>query len=66
VDLKNPLKSDLKMKFKFKVINIKSEWFAMGISDESNVYTIRKYHDLGHFSYIISANGIVYSSHDPQ
>lgn len=54
----------MKLKLIYKVLNIKSEWFAVGISDESNVYTLRKYHDVGHFSYIVSANGIVYSSHD--
>ena len=48
----------------YKVVVIKSELFAVGISDESNVYSLRKYHDIGHFSYIVSANGIVYNSHD--
>ena len=54
----------MKLKLMYKVVVIKSELFAVGISDESNVYSLRKYHDIGHFSYIVSANGIVYNSHD--
>jgi len=47
----------------FKVVSRRSEWFAIGICDESNVYAARRYHDIGHLSYLISANGILYSSH---
>ncbi|EGR27683.1 hypothetical protein IMG5_191010 [Ichthyophthirius multifiliis] len=46
-------------------MDLRSEWFAVGIIDESNVYSARRYHDIGHKSYLISANGIFYSSHNP-
>lgn len=65
MDLDKPLKNDDLKSWKFTVINLKSEWYAIGLSDESNVYSIRRYHDVGHLSYLISANGILYSSHDP-
>ena len=45
-------------------MGLASEWFAIGITDESNIYTIKRYNDIGHLSYLVSANGIVYNSHD--
>jgi len=63
-EMKEPLK-DKGFEWKFKVITLRSEWFAVGITDESNAFTQRRYHDTGHGSYLISANGILYSSHNP-
>lgn len=52
--------------FSLRRINIlKSEWFAVGITDGASIYLQNRYQDLGHGSYLVSANGIVYSSHSP-
>lgn len=61
-DLPKPL-LDHNQTITFKILSRRSEWFAIGICDETNVYSNRRYHDIGHLSYLISANGILYSSH---
>ncbi len=38
VELKEPLR-DKPLEWKFKVITLRSEWFAVGITDESNVFS---------------------------
>lgn len=53
------------MEWRFNIETINSEWFALGITDESNVYAQKRYHDTGHKSYLVSANGTIYSSHSP-
>ncbi|EAS04680.1 TRAF-type zinc finger protein (macronuclear) [Tetrahymena thermophila SB210] len=62
VDFHKPL-LDTNQQITFKILSRRSDWFAIGICDESNVYSSRRYHDIGHLSYLISANGILYSSH---
>ncbi|KAL4455349.1 hypothetical protein ABPG74_012501 [Tetrahymena malaccensis] len=64
VDFHKPL-LDTNQQITFKILSRRSDWFAIGICDESNVYSSRRYHDIGHLSYLISANGILYSSHSP-
>ncbi len=64
IDLPQPLGSETEFTCKLQVIVLRSEWYAVGICDESNVFDLKRYHDLGHKSYLISANGVVYSSHD--
>jgi hypothetical protein len=46
-----------------RVITLKSEWFAVGITDGSSIFLVKRYQDLGHGSYLVSANGVIYNSH---
>jgi TNF receptor-associated factor 4 len=52
--------------WKLKILGRASDWFAIGITDETNIYQMKKYNDIGHLSYLISANGILYNSHDAE
>jgi len=36
---------------------------AIGITEEQNVFLEKKYQEINHNSYLVSANGIIYSSH---
>ena len=41
-----------RMTWRIKVKSFRSEWFAVGISDETNIYTLHRYQTLGHCSCI--------------
>lgn len=64
LDLKEPL-GDSDLTWQFSIDTIKSDWYALGISECSNVYSQKLFHDIGHMSYLISANGVLYNSHNP-
>lgn len=57
--------------WRIKVLSIKSEWFAVGLSEESNLYLMRRYQTFGHCTCnchedldLVSANGMLYCTHD--
>lgn len=50
------------MEWKLYIKNIASEWLAVGMADICCLYSNRRFTELGHKSFLVSANGITYSS----
>ena len=50
-------------KYRLECTEVKSEWYAIGATEVTSLYIQKKYQDIGHGSYLVSANGIAYSNH---
>ncbi|CAD8177618.1 unnamed protein product [Paramecium octaurelia] len=59
---KNPI-SEQRKQWKFKCKQVKSSWYAVGITELSTLHSLKRYQDIGHGSYLVSSNGTMYNNH---
>ncbi|CAD8161782.1 unnamed protein product [Paramecium octaurelia] len=58
----NPI-TEQRKQWKFKCSQVKSSWYAVGITELSTLHSQKKYQDIGHGSYLVSSNGTMYNNH---
>ncbi|CAD8107633.1 unnamed protein product [Paramecium primaurelia] len=58
----NPI-SEQRKHWKFKCSQVKSSWYAVGITELSTLHSLKRYQDIGHGSYLVSSNGTMYNNH---
>ncbi|CAD8094902.1 unnamed protein product [Paramecium sonneborni] len=58
----NPI-SEQRKYWKFKCSQVKSSWYAVGITELSTLHSLKRYQDIGHGSYLVSSNGTMYNNH---